>query len=46
MLEVLEDQVEGAAVVILLLEVEVEGQDLLEVVEEEQVELRRLELTC
>ena len=46
MLEVLEDQVEGAAVVILLLEVEVEGQDLLEVVEEGQVELRRLELTC
>ena len=46
MLEVLEDQVEGAAVVILLMEVEVEGQDLLEVVEEEQVELRRLELTC
>ena len=45
MLEVLEDQVEGAAVVILLLEVEVEGQDLLEVVEEEQVEPLRLELT-
>ena len=46
MLEVLGDPVEGAVVVILLMEVEVEGQDLLEVVEEEQVELRRLELTC
>ena len=48
MLEVvegLEDQVEGEVVVILLMEVEVEGQDLLEVVEEEQVEPRRLELT-
>ena len=44
-LEVLEVLVEGEVVVILLMEVEVEGPDLLEVVEEEQEELRRSELT-
>ena len=43
--EVLEDQVEGEVVVILLMEVEVEGQDLL-VVAEEQEGPRRWELTC
>ena len=45
-LEVLEDQVEGEVVVILLMEVEVEGQDLLGVVAEEQEGPRRWELTC
>ena len=44
-MEVLEDQVEEEAVVILLMEVEVEGPDLLEVVEEEQEGLRRSGLT-
>ena len=44
-MEVLEDQVEEEAVVILLMEVEVEGPDLLEVVEEEQEGLQRSELT-
>ena len=44
-MEVLEDQGEEEAVVILLMEVEVEGPDLLEVVEEEQEGLRRSELT-
>ena len=43
--EVLEVQVEQEAVVILLMEVEVEGPDLLEVVEEEQEGLRRSGLT-
>jgi len=43
--EVLEDQVEGEVVVILLMEVEVEGQDLLVVVAEEQEGPRRWELT-
>lgn len=41
--EVLEDQGEEEAVVLLLMEVEVEGQDLLMVVEEEQEGLRRSE---
>ena len=44
-LEVLEDQVEGEVVVILLMEVEVEGPDLLEEVEAEQEGLQRSELT-
>ena len=44
--EVLEDQVEGEVVVILLMEVEVEGQDLLLVVAEEQEGPQRWELTC
>ena len=44
-MEVLEDQVEGEVVVILLMEVEVEEPDLLEVVEEEQEGLRRSGLT-
>ena len=43
--EVLEDQVEGEVVVILLMEVEVEGPDLLEEVAAEQEGLRRSELT-
>ena len=45
MLEVLGDPVEGAVVVILLMEVEVEGPDLLEEVEAEQEGLQRSELT-
>ena len=44
-MEVLEDQVEEEAVVILLMEVEVEGPDLLEEVAAEQEGLRRSELT-
>ena len=44
-MEVLGDQGEEEAVVILLMEVEAEGPDLLEVVEEEQEGLRRSELT-
>ena len=44
-MEVLEDQVEEEAVVILLMEVEGEGPDLLEEVAAEQEGLRRSELT-